>query len=200
MTDSAILLWFMSNRNKWLCPSKDISKNVHSNIIHSNANCNPPKCPLVREWGNTLNYGGHSHVLPRSPVKVGFVAPTLRHAASRQPLGCQSLPELPQLQRADLLKAVFPGAAHIHATRLRPATLASELCVGLAEAVLGSARSSELLPVCSQSCFLSLLPQLPSQGHFLMTILLANLCLSVGFPENKHAVCGVFIQQNMVQQ
>lgn len=103
MTDSAILLWFMSNRNKWLCPSKNISKNIHSNLIHSNANWNPPKCPLTREWGNTLKYGGHGHVLPRTLFKVGVVAPPFGDAASRQPLGCQSLPELPQLQRAHLL-------------------------------------------------------------------------------------------------
>lgn len=134
----------------------------------------------------------------QNPLQGGSCSPNFWGCC--QPLGCQSLQELPQLQRVDLLKAVFPGAAHIHAAWLRWAVLAPELCVGLAEAVLGSAWSSELLPVCSQSCFPSLLAQFPSQGHILITALPANLCLSVGFPENKPAVCGVFIQQNMVQQ
>lgn len=128
------------------------------------------------------------------PLQSETCGPAIGNAAGRQPLGCQLLPEFPRLQRPDLLKAAIPGAAHILAARLRQGILASVLSVGLAAAVLGSAPSSGLLSVPYPASCPSLYSFHASKGLFLVTTLLANLCLRNSFLEDKSEVHGVFIQ------
>lgn len=108
----------------------------------------------------------------------------------------RTLPELPGLQA--LPKAALPRVAHSYTAHLRQAILASELSVGLPEVVLGSALSSGLLPVPNPAAC-PYLPQLSSQGHLLVTVLHANLCLKSRLPREQSCSVCVFIQENMAQ-
>lgn len=53
--------------------------------------------PNVHQQVNALKYGEYDHMLPRSPFKVGLVAPAFGDAAGRQPSGHLPLSELPWL-------------------------------------------------------------------------------------------------------
>lgn len=99
---------FVSNRNKRLFSSKDICKNVHSNIIHDNANWNPPKCPSV---GECIEVQWIWSYAAQIPLQDGICSPSFWEC-------CWQIAFRPSAPSSVALAAPC-GAAHIHTAWLR---------------------------------------------------------------------------------